>query len=83
VRRNDGAGTLHERWSDSEIEELAPIEVTLPAGDRPEGDVVPVRLSSSVTEIGTLLLEAVPVVPQADDERWKLELNVRTARTAG
>jgi hypothetical protein len=78
VRRQDVAGTVHERWREQEIEELAPIEVTLPPGDRPEGDVVPVRLSASVTEIGTLLLEAVPLAPREEDERWKLELNVRS-----
>jgi hypothetical protein len=77
VRRADVAGTELERWKRDELEELAPIEVTLPAKGRREGDVVPVRLHASVTEVGTLLLEAVPVAPMADDERWKIELNVR------
>ena len=77
VRRGDAAGTELERWKDGELEELAPIEVTLPAKDRREGDVVPLRLRASVTEVGTLLLEAVPNQPQTPDERWKIELNVR------
>ncbi len=77
VRRADAAGTELERWREGELEELAPIEVTLPAKDRREGDVVPVRLRASVTEVGTLLLEALPREPKADGERWKIELNVR------
>jgi hypothetical protein len=77
VRRGDGAGTALERWTGDELQELAPIEVTLPAKGRAEGDVVPVRLRASVTEVGTLLLEAIPIAPIAPDERWKIELNVR------
>jgi hypothetical protein len=79
TRRSDVAGTELERWKEGELEELAPIEVTLPAEGRREGDVVPVRLHASVTEIGTLLLEALPTAarPGAGDERWKIELSVR------
>jgi hypothetical protein len=36
--------------------------------------VVPVHLRASVTEVGTLLLEAMPVT---GSEHWKVELNVR------
>jgi hypothetical protein len=35
-----------------------------------------VQLHASVTEVGTLLLEATPAGGKGD-ERWKLELNVR------
>ena len=77
VRRDDQAGTELEAWKDGELEELSPIEITLPAEGRREGDVVPVHLRASVTEVGTLLLEAVPQSPLQDDERWKLELSVR------
>jgi hypothetical protein len=77
VRREDQAGAELESWKDGELEELAPIEVTLPSEGRREGDVVPVRLRASVTEVGTLLLEAVPTAPLKDDERWKIELSVR------
>ena len=42
-----------------------------------DGDVVPVRLEASVTEVGTLLVEAVPLEPQKPGERWKVELGVR------
>jgi molecular chaperone DnaK (HSP70) len=77
VRRKDAVGTALERWKGDELDELAPIEVDLPAEGRNEGDVVPVRLRSSITEVGTLLLEAVPLTPKKKDERWKVELSVR------
>jgi len=77
VRRKDPVGAAIERWKKDEIEELAPIEVDLPAEGRAKGDVVPVTLRSSVTEVGTLLLEAVPLQPKKPDERWKVELSVR------
>jgi hypothetical protein len=77
VRRADVAGTELERWKGEEVQELAPIEVTLPAEGRSAGDVVPVHLRASVTEVGTLLLEAIPREPTKPDERWKIELNVR------
>ncbi|MBK9262789.1 MAG: Hsp70 family protein [Polyangiaceae bacterium] len=78
VRRDDRAGTELESWKEGEIDELSPIEVTLPADGRMEGDVVPVRLEASVTEVGTLLVEAVPLEPQKPGERWKVELGVRS-----
>jgi hypothetical protein len=77
VRRDDAAGAELDAWKEGELEELSPIEVTLPAEGRREGDVVPVKLRASVTEVGTLLLEAVPTAPQKADERWKIELSVR------
>ena len=77
VRRDDAAGTELERWKEGELEELAPIEVTLPAEGRTEGDVVPVRLHASVSEVGTLMLEAVATQPRKPNERWGIELTVR------
>jgi hypothetical protein len=56
---------------------LSPIELTLPAEGRREGDFVPIRLQASVTPIGTLKLEAQPLAPLQADERWKVELSVR------
>ncbi len=76
VRREDAAGAEIDRWKD-DVEELAPIEVTLPAEGRREGDVVPVRLAARVTEVGTLEIDAVPTAPQKPDERWRVELGVR------
>jgi len=83
VRRADTAGTELDRWRGDELEELAPIEVTLPTKGRREGDVVPVRLRASMTEVGTLLLEAIPTVPLEANERWKIELNVRAPDAQG
>jgi hypothetical protein len=77
VRRDDQAGTELEAWREGELSELSPIEVTLPAEGRRDGDVVPVRLKAQVTEVGTLLLEAVPIAPLKPNERWKVELGVR------
>ncbi len=79
VRRKDGVGAALERWRRDELEELPQIQVDLPAEGRAEGDVVPVTLRASITEVGTLLLEAVPVEPKSKDERWKVELSVRAS----
>ncbi len=79
VRRDDAAGTELERWRAGELDELAPIEVTLPTEGRREGDVVPVTLNARVTEVGTLELDAVPLSPQKPDEHWRVELSVRGA----
>jgi hypothetical protein len=77
VRREDRAGTALELFGKHELSELAPIEITLPADGRSPGEVVPVHLRASVTAVGTLLLEAVPIEPRSRDERWKVELSVR------
>jgi molecular chaperone DnaK (HSP70) len=77
VRRTDAAGAEIERWAAGEIVELAPVEISLPAEGRKEGDLVPVRVEASITPVGTLLLEAVPAAPLRADERWKIELSVR------
>ncbi len=76
VRRGDEAGASIDDPGEH-LEELSPIEVTLPAEGRAEGDVVPVRLRSQVTAVGTLLLEAEPFEPLETGERWKIELGVR------
>jgi hypothetical protein len=57
LRREDlpGDAVPDER----ELDELPPVEATVPAGDRPGGEVVPVRLRAHVTEIGTLELLCV------------------------
>ena len=78
VRRDDSAGTTLSKWKD-DVQELVPIEITLPAEGRRDGDVVPVTLRAAVTEVGTLALEAVPVKALRKGESWKIELNVRSA----
>ena len=63
------------------LEELGPVEATLPAmGGAEPGTTVPVSLESRLTELGTLELwcvarEPAPGPGQAD--RWKLEYSVR------
>jgi hypothetical protein len=79
VRRDDQVGSVLERWRDEELHELREIEATLPADGRVSGEVVPVRLSAAITEVGTLLLEAVP---RSGADRWKLELDVRETSAA-
>jgi hypothetical protein len=75
VRRDDPVGVLLDDWSPGELDELEEIEATLPADSRMPGDVVPVHLRASVTEVGTLRLEAIP---RSGSEHWKVELNVRS-----
>jgi Hsp70 protein len=72
VRKQDQVGNLLEDWGD-EIEELNPLEVTLDLDGR-QGTLLPVRLESRVTEIGTLELWCVS---RDSSNRWKLELNIR------
>jgi Hsp70 protein len=77
VRKQDRVGSLLEDWG-ADIEELSPLEVTLKM-DGQQGTVVPVRLETRVTELGTL---EVWCVSRDGTNRWKLELNIRekTAR---
>ena len=75
VRRHDTVGTLLEYWDEEEIQELEEIQATLPAEGRAAGEVVPVRLSATVTETGTLRLEALP---RGGEDRWKIEYEVRS-----
>jgi molecular chaperone DnaK (HSP70) len=81
VRRNDQAGTMLDYWQPGELDELAPIEVTLPSEGRNVGDFVPIRLEAQVTAIGTLRLDARPLAPLTPDERWKVELSVRRTQS--
>jgi hypothetical protein len=74
TRRDDAAGIRLESWSDDELEELDEIELTLPEDGSLSGDIVPVYLSSAVTEVGTLELRAVC---KRDQRQWKIEFDVR------
>ena len=71
-RKQDAIGALVEEW-DTEIEELDPLEVTLTVPGR-EHTVLPVRLESRATEVGTLELW---LVARDGAHRWKLEWNIR------
>jgi hypothetical protein len=77
VRRDDIAGTVLES-PERELEELAPIAITLPPEGRVPCDLVAVTLEAVITEIGTLALFARPLAPRAPDEHWKVELSVRS-----
>ncbi|HEX8907677.1 MAG TPA: Hsp70 family protein [Anaeromyxobacteraceae bacterium] len=77
LRHGDQVGSVVER--ETELEELAPIETTLPAEGGEVGQVVPVSLRAHVTEIGTLELEAADRRGRA----WKVEFNLRAAEQQG
>ena len=72
VRKQDQIGSLIEDWGD-EVQELNPLEVTLRLEGQ-EDTVLPARLESRVTEIGTLELWCVS---RDGQNRWKLEFNIR------
>jgi hypothetical protein len=73
-RREDKAGDRLEYWTGDELDELDEIEITLPEEGRKAGEVVPVHLTSAVTEVGTLELHAVS---RQHGKRWKVEFEVR------
>jgi hypothetical protein len=75
VRRSDRVGAMLEDAAGSdELEELSPVETTLPPDATRAGGLVPVSLQAAVTEVGTLELRCLE---KGGTGRWKLELNVR------
>jgi hypothetical protein len=72
-RKQDQIGELIEDWGD-DLAEHAPLSVTLEGEGTADGEVVPVRLETRVTELGTLELWCVS---RDGRQRWKLELNIR------
>jgi len=72
IRKQDHAGNLLEDWG-TDLEELNPLEVTLKL-DGQQGKVVPVRIETRITELGTL---DIWCVSRDGANRWKLELNIR------
>lgn len=75
LRREDKVGLmLDDAAGHEDLEEVSPIETTLPAQAGETGKLVPVHLQAAVTELGTLELRCL----QKDGPgQWKLELNVR------
>jgi hypothetical protein len=72
-RPDDTVGLIVDEWEDT-IEVAAPVSCTLPLeSDTAKDTVVPVKLRTKVTEIGTLELWCVA----RDGRRWKLEFSVR------
>ena len=78
VRKQDALGTLVDELGD-DIEELDPLEATITVPGR-EAAVLPVRLESRVTELGTLELW---LVARDGTGRWKLEWNIRERPAPG
>ena len=76
TRRDDKTGDLLEDASALDgLEELPPIETTLPEGKGKTAGVIPVQLQAAVTELGMLELRCLE---KAGKGRWMLELNVRS-----
>ena len=73
-RQTDTAGALVDP-EETRLEELGPVEATLPAaGGAEPGTAVPVVLESRLTEVGTMELWCVA---REGEGRWKLEYSVR------
>jgi molecular chaperone DnaK (HSP70) len=70
MRNDDVLGNIVEDWQ-NQIEEITTLEATL---DGQPGSIVRVAIEIKVTEIGTLEMWCVSL---EDDQRWKLEFNVR------
>jgi molecular chaperone DnaK (HSP70) len=74
IRKQDQPGDLLSAWTPDELEETDSLETTLPAAEPIEGDYVPVRFHSRITELGVLELWCVGTQVEG---RWKLEFSVR------
>lgn len=75
IRREDVVGTHLDYWAPEELEELPEIHVTLDAKEgRNVGEVVVVNLAATITEIGTLELEAIA---KDNGQKWLVEFSVR------
>lgn len=75
VRSGDAPGQILPD-AERQLEETGLLEIELPPlPDMPAGQVVPVRIESVVTELGTLELW---MKHSNSDRRWKIEFQVRT-----
>jgi hypothetical protein len=72
VRAGDAPGAIVE--GEEALEETAGLEITLPPGEGKAGEVLPVRLHSVVTDLGTLELW---MRHEESGRQWKLEFHVR------
>jgi hypothetical protein len=81
TRRHDNVGVQLDHWQDDELQELPELQATLSVTTgRLIGDVVPVKLMATVTDVGTLKLEAISANStdsKGEAERWQIELDVR------
>ena len=75
VRASDGIGVRLSQWDESAFTEMPPLTVSLPIGDDDKpGALVPVKLRTVLTAIGTLQLWCEEIGSQ---RRWKLEFELR------
>ena len=74
VRGEDRVGTALDRWTQEELVESEPIELTLTSDSAGEDPFVPVRFISRVTELGMFELWCHST---RSDDQWKMEFNIR------
>jgi hypothetical protein len=75
LRKHDRPGELLPAIDEEELSETDPLETTLPAtAEQTDGNYVPVRFQSKLTELGVFELWCVSTT---SDARWKLEFSVR------
>lgn len=73
-RKEDKVGLTLRDWDEDELVETAPMRLKLPATEeQPEG-FVPIRFHSKINELGIFELWCNST---RDNQRWKLEFNVR------
>ncbi len=72
IRAGDEVGVIVA--DESELEETAQLEITLPPTEGKSGEFIPVTLHSVITELGTLELW---MRNEASGQQWKVEFNVR------
>jgi len=73
-RKEDKPGSMLKWWDEEELVETAPMELVLQADAVPDEGFVPVKFHSKITELGVFELWCQSV---RDNQRWKLEFNVR------
>jgi hypothetical protein len=75
TRKHDHPGDVLSQINEDELSETDSLEATLPvSAERHDGNYVPVRFQSKITELGVLELWCVSTT---SEERWKLEFSVR------
>jgi hypothetical protein len=73
-RKQDRVGTTLRQWDEEELQETAPMELVLPVEDGSDENFVPVHFHSQLSELGVFELWCHST---RDQQRWKLEFNVR------
>lgn len=79
ARGQDVVGTSLDGDALASLTELAPIGLTLTSPERAPGEIVPVRLETTATEIGTIAIVAKPLAPRTAGESFKVELSIRSS----